>query len=107
MATSAPKIELPTHSAYIDTPVYQIGGDIFFGLLRDPITPDLTDGSFTVTQGFENRLDLISNNFYGTQDLWWVIAMVNDIMDPLLGVQVNTILRIPTKTRLANAGVLS
>lgn len=107
MASTAPKIELPIHSAYINTPVYQVGTDIYFGLLRDPIVQDATDMQYQVTQGFENRLDLISNNFYGTPNLWWVIAMVNDINDPMLGVDIGTKLRIPTKTRLANAGVLS
>lgn len=32
--------------------------------------------------GYEGRLDMVSTMVYGTPNLWWVIALANDIMDP-------------------------
>ena len=57
--------------------------------------------------GAENRLDAISYKFYGTPALWWVLARVNDIADPLVGVEPNAMIRVPTKARLASEGVLN
>ena len=31
---------------------------------------------------FKNRLDLISKEIYGTPHFWWLIAFMNDIIDP-------------------------
>lgn len=45
-----------------------------------------------------NRIDLISYRYYGSVYLWWVIALANDIMDPLLGLSVGSIIRIPDIT---------
>lgn len=30
---------------------------------------------------YQNRLDLLSNDCYGCTELWWLIAMYNDIQD--------------------------
>lgn len=94
------------------TSIYQaIGPDgnpaIVFGLLQDIVTPDPSDTLYTVPAGGVSRLDLISQSFYGVPDLWWVIARVNTILDPFVGVAVGTVVRIPTKTRLSTAGILS
>jgi hypothetical protein len=42
----------------------------------------------------ENRLDIISNKYYKTPDMWWVIAQANDMVDPFV-LKSGTILRIP------------
>jgi hypothetical protein len=47
----------------------------------------------------ENRLDIIANKYYGSPDLWWVIAMGNNIIDPFI-VKVGDIIRIPNLTSL-------
>ena len=44
----------------------------------------------------EGRLDLISYKYYGTVLLWWVIAKVSLIEDPLT-VKAGEVLRIPSK----------
>lgn len=93
------------------TPVYQVksGGAnvIVFGLLNDVIVPDPTDQIFTVPRGGVYRLDLISMSFYGVPDLWPVIARCNGCLDAIVGFAVNTKIRVPTKTRLAQEGILS
>ena len=48
-----------------------------------------------VPVGYEHRPDRISNLFYGTPDLWWVIMEVNGISDPFEGLNVGDQILIP------------
>lgn len=48
----------------------------------------------TVSLREENRLDIIANEEYGDQKLYWVIAMANNIIDPF-SVKQGTVLKIP------------
>jgi hypothetical protein len=101
------RIELPQFSMFAQTPVYDVGDDIVFGLMKDVVVPDATDTQYIVDTTGVNRLDLISYRFYGTSMLWWVIARVNNMLDPLVGPTLKQTLRIPTKSRLASLGVLN
>lgn len=103
----AQRIELPQFSMFTKTLVYEVNGVAVPGLLRDAVVLDPSDLTFTVPPGGVHRLDLISNQFYGTPQLWWVIAAVNNIVDPLYGVEQGTQLRIPTRSRLSAEGVLT
>lgn len=38
--------------------------------------------------GYEHRPDRISNLFYGTPDLWWMVMELNNISDPFEGLNV-------------------
>lgn len=71
------------------------------------VLPDSTDQVYTVTLAGERRLDLIAYMFYGASELWWVVALVNGLKDPLVGVKYGTQLRIPLKSRLAGLGILN
>ena len=105
------RVQLPAHSMFAQTPVYEVaseaGNQVVFGLLQDVIVPDPTDMLYTVPPGVLFRLDLISQNFYGVPDLWWVIARVNALLDPIVGAALGAQLRIPTKSRLAKEGILN
>jgi hypothetical protein len=110
------RIELPAFSMFTATPPYdnvdaEIEGNrekiIVFGLLVDPVVADATDILYRVPQAAESRLDLISQHHYGTPALWWVVALVNNVIDPLVGFPVGTTIRVPTRERLASEGVLS
>jgi hypothetical protein len=101
------RVELPPYSMFATTPVYDAADQVVFGLMKDVIVPDASDELFTVPPGGETRLDSISYKFYGTPALWWVLARVNDVEDPLVGVALNAQLRIPTKARLASEGILN
>lgn len=101
---------------FANTPAYQdvsaeIEGTrqnvIVFGLMVDAVVADASDTLFRVPQAAEGRLDLISQKFYGTPELWWVIALVNNIRDPIVGASVGQHVRIPTRNRLAAEGILS
>jgi hypothetical protein len=100
------RVILPAFSMFQDTPVFEVGSDIVFGLLQDPVVADPTDQLYVVTQAGERRLDLISQLFYDTPQLWWVIALVNNFVDPLIGAPAGAELRIPTRQRLSEAGIL-
>ena len=67
----------------------------------EPITipKSPTDTFHIVTMKDENRLDLISWQYYGNVLLWWVIAEASDIIDPF-NVPKDTVLRIPDKSTI-------
>ena len=93
---------------FTSTPVYDLGaGLIVFGLMQPPVVPDDTDELWTVPPAGVARLDRIADNFYGTPALWWVIASVNNILDPLVGVPQGTAIRVPTRERLSAQGILN
>lgn len=92
---------------FANTPVYEVDSEIVFGLLKDVIVPDPSDDLYTVDGSGVNRLDAISYKFYQTPQLWWVLARCNNIVDPLVGVPLKTVIRIPTKARLAAEGILN
>ena len=65
------------------------------------------DSFVTVTIENENRLDIISYQYYETPRFWWVIALANNIIDPF-DIPIGTTLRIPIIVSLYNeGGVLS
>ena len=92
---------------FATTKVYEVGGVIGFGLMKDVIVPDATDVIYIVPSTAEFRLHLIAALFYGSPALWWVIARVNNIEDPLIGAAVGSQIRVPTRERLAAEGVLT
>jgi hypothetical protein len=90
------------------TPVYDLGGEnVVFGLMHPAVVQNYTDELWVMPSAGVPRLDLLANSFYNTPALWWVIASVNNIIDPLVAVPEGTELRIPTKTRLAAEGILN
>jgi len=110
------RIELSPYTMFAATPVYdgisvEVEGSrqkvVLFGMMVDAVVPDATDEIFRVPAGGDARLDLISQKFYGIPDLWWVIALVNNILDPLVGAPVGTNIRVPSKNRLASEGILT
>lgn len=92
---------------FATTPVYNVDGDVVHGLMRRQVLEDPTDDIYVVTQNGQNRLWLISHVHYNTPDLWWVIASVNNIVDPMLGVPTGTELKIPKAIRLSEEGILT
>jgi hypothetical protein len=61
------------------------------------LTPSTTDTVIQITSA--DRLDKLSQEFYGTPDLWWVIATLNQIKGSYV-VSSNTIIRIPQRDRV-------
>ena len=96
---------------WAQTPIYEIEVEgenvVVFGLLQDAIVADPTDQVYTVPQAGVYRLDLLSQNFYGVPDLWPVIARANNLLDAIVGFAQGQQIRVPTKSRLAQEGLLS
>ena len=117
MASPLPtvRVELSPYSMFAATPTYQIQAEldtgkenvIVFGLKRDVVVPDPSDILFPVPTGGGGRLDLISQKFYSTPELWWVIARCNPSIDPMVGPSITDIVHVPTRLRLAALGVLN
>ena len=62
---------------------------------RTPIKESERDKYHEVQKNEENRLDIISNKYYGTPEYFWMIALANDIVDPFV-VKPGDVLRIPS-----------
>lgn len=92
---------------FAKTPVHKINEEIVFGMMRPVVVADTSDEIYVMPKSGEGRLDLVSALFYGTPQLWWVIASVNDLTDPLVGAAAGTQIRVPQKSRLAAAGIIN
>ena len=58
------------------------------------------DRFYEVTAPLAHRPDLISKIYYGTEQLYWVIARVNGMVDPFAETTVGKKLRIPDRDNL-------
>jgi hypothetical protein len=70
---------------------------------RNLYVSDPSDTAYVVEKRFEGRLDLITAIFLGSQNVryWWVVAMLNNILDPFAEVVEGQIIYIPSTERLA------
>lgn len=69
---------------------------------RNQLKLDVTDRIYVVEKKFAGRLDQISALFLNEPRYWWVIAMLNNILDPYSEVKEGVILYIPTTDRVAS-----
>ena len=98
-------ITLSNRSRYKDTPVFLSGDEDpqpEFGLFVTPVefTEDrLSDQVHRVKEDEIGFLDKIAVVYYGPgfEDLWWIIATANSIIDPDQEMFVGQVLRIPPR----------
>lgn len=66
-----------------------------------PISEDPTDEEIVITPKYNERPDLLSNELYGTPDLWWIFTLRNpDILnDPIYDFVTDAIIFAPSKSR--------
>jgi hypothetical protein len=96
------RYDLPLDHRFRGTNVYESDGKRFYETWYPSEIPvDANDFYFTVTSGTANRLDLISFAQYGTTDYYWLLAMINEINDPLGELPAGSIIRCITPQRLA------
>lgn len=57
---------------------------------------------YRVAGGDDMRPDLISTKVYGTPNLWWVLMLVNDISNPLVDIDLGTVLIVPNRIDVYN-----
>ena len=94
-----PLSPLGLSSRYKDTQYARIRHTSYYGLWRRPseLAQMRVSSSkvHTVRDGNVGRLDRISYEEYDTVGFWWVIAAVNDIIDPRTDMSVGQRLLIP------------
>lgn len=84
-------------SAIIDDTHYETWSD---PTTTNPFGPEILNGVDTVdhiiTVG--ERLDTLASVYYGDEELWWIIALANRIIDPF-SLAIGTRLRVPVNAR--------
>lgn len=63
-----------------------------------------SDTYYTVSKPEEGRLDIISLINYKNHRYWWIIALANDIIDPMTEVVQGKVLRIPSIMSIYEVG---
>ena len=65
--------------------------------LESTIYPKIkaTDSDLYIISTQGDRLDLLANQYYGDKNLWWVIAVANNLNDASLSIEIGKQLRIP------------
>lgn len=88
-------------SKHVDDGV--VSGRVRFGVWVPPDI-DMTGAStHTVKIQDQSRIDLLAYDYYDDVSLWWVIARVNNIKNPLIELVPGTELKIPTKAAVMEA----
>lgn len=78
-----------------------VGGVDHWEMLEYPvITEGQDDLIYQVKQ--EDRIDLLAQRYYGTADLWWVIAAANDMVLLPSDLKPFATIRIPSNNRVFN-----
>jgi len=69
---------------------------------RVTVVTDPTDVAYVVEKRFVGRLDLITGVHLGETSVrsWWVVAMLNNILDPYVEVTEGQIIYLPSRERL-------
>lgn len=97
------QLNLGPNSRYTDTPVFIAGSNLVLNTFERPRYQEkATDDYYTVQGDRQGRLDLISQDLYGTTDLWWLIAWANNIIDPFSEVPAGIRLVIPPQSEAYN-----
>jgi len=86
---------------------YVQGGEAEVGLKfirwweREPlITDEITDLIYTVPVVYAGKPDLISYDYYGRNDLAWLVLQYNNIVDVNEELATGAIIRLPEKSRV-------
>jgi nucleoid-associated protein YgaU len=65
--------------------------------LESTIYPQIkaTSDDIYVIATISDRLDVLATEYYGDKNLWWIIAVANNLNDATLHIEPGTQLRIP------------
>lgn len=58
---------------------------------------------YTIPADMDGRIDLITVQFYGNADLWWVIAFYNGWINPITEVTMGKEIKIPKLSEVLTA----
>lgn len=89
-------------SRYQTLRVVENEGQTYLETYNQVKIPESSSDSYHIVGHDEiNRLDIISNLYYGTPTFWWAIALANGMIDPFL-VSEGVMLRVPSRLTLNN-----
>jgi hypothetical protein len=71
-------------------------GLVYYSQLLPYIEP--SDSDILIITEEEDRLDILANQFYGDPNLWWVIALYNNLTDIDLKLEAGLQLRMPNRS---------
>lgn len=58
-----------------------------------------SDSDLYIITDETDRLDLLAKKYYGDSNMWWIIAVTNNINDASIYIEPGTQLRIPTNVQ--------
>jgi len=88
------------YSRYVHGGTTEVNGQRLEWFERATFTVDPSDIAYVVEDRYAGRLDLLASVFYNEPRYWWVIAMVNNVLDPATEVVPGRVLYVPTRERL-------
>ncbi|KKN58215.1 hypothetical protein LCGC14_0554350 [marine sediment metagenome] len=90
------------NSPYFTTPQRNFLVEFLDILTFRSIPADDTDELIVLSPQFNERPDLLSNELYGTPDLWWVFTVRNPdtIIDPIYDFVTEIEIFVPTRQRI-------
>lgn len=101
------RIDRGQHDRFRRTRVYADeliqAGTRRYGTWRAPTIPTDTATRHTVTSADVGHMDAIAKKYYNDERLWWVIAWVNRIKNPITDMVVGQQLLIPELAEIAPA----
>ena len=95
-------IALPKTSRFQRSSLYLDLGPAYgrFPYNKYSFAPSKDDTFHKVSTGQEYRLDLIALEKYQSPLLWWVVALANEIKNPIMDPDVGRMFRIPSFNRV-------
>ena len=54
-----------------------------------------TLGYYRIRGDETDQFDLVSYRIYGTERYWWILCLVNQVKNPLVGVSEGSIIKVP------------
>lgn len=88
-----------TTSRYKNTDIFEGSDGYYYGIWNVPtIDEQPEDIYYTVKPSEDLRLDKIAYDYYGNYNLWWILAVANNILDPFTELTVGQVIRIPYLT---------
>jgi len=77
----------------------EIGGVECWEMPEHP-TIDAAQDDIIYTVKRTDRVDILAKNFYGAPDLWWVLAIANNVSLVPNGFYENQVIRVPSPSRV-------
>lgn len=83
---------------YSETPIVEESGIKFYGFWKRLPISIVDVNIITITSEYAGRWDLLAREYLGDMSLWWVIADLNNLQDPLYELREGENIIVPVLT---------